>query len=213
MRRCFLSWAVLVALPLHAQTSLFVCKTKGGHTYSGPFRPPECPPDVPIRELNPDGSTKRIIPPVETPEQRGKREEAETKQRELEKRGEAQRRNDRRLLQSYETEDDIEKARGRALADPMRQIERAKQRSKELDADRKRLSEEAEFYTKRKLPEHLQRSLDDNAEQRAAQDRAIQAAKAEMEGINDRFDEDLRRFRELVKEATSATPPEGGSGR
>jgi hypothetical protein len=190
--------AALLALPSTAW-GWFVCITKDGHTYNDEKPPPECK-DVPVKEMNPDGSLKRIIPPPETPAQRAARETEEKEQRKREKQDEQRRNEIRRLLQ-YESADAIEAARLRALAGPFKLIDHAKQRLRELDNEHKRWNEEAEFYVNRPMPDDLKQKVRDNDDERAWQKKAIDDANGEIRKINTRFDSDRDRFLELVKDA------------
>jgi hypothetical protein len=199
-------WIVLAALavlPIGAWSQLYVCTTPGGRTLTGDTPPPECQ-SVVIRELNRDGSIKRVIEPPLTPEQKKKREEEERKRRALEVAAQDQLRKDRALLETYASEDEIESSRDRTLASRQALIDRANQQLKEFKMDRKRLDEETEFYQKRQLPDKLKRALEDNAALQAQQIKAIDDIRADMQRINERYDAELQRFRELVMRG--ATP-------
>jgi hypothetical protein len=201
-----LGWIVLAALaavPACAWSQLYVCTTPAGRTLTGDIPPTECQ-NVPIRELNRDGSIRRVIEPPLTPEQRQKRELEEKKRRERETAAQEQMRKDRALLETYASEDEIEASRDRTLASRQMLIDRANQQLKEFKMDRKRLEDESEFYAKRQLPEKLKRSLDDNAGLQAQQLHAIDDIRTDMQRINERYDAELRRFRELV--IRGATP-------
>jgi hypothetical protein len=195
--------ATLAALPGGVGAQLYVCTTPSGRTLTGDLPPPECQ-NVQIRELNRDGSVRRIIEPPLTPEQRKKREEEEKARRERERSAQEQLRKDRALLEAYASEDEIESARDRVLAERQALIDRATQQLKEYQMDRKRLEDESEFYVKRSLPEKLKRGLADNTELQAQQKRQIEEIRADMQRINERYDADLRRYRELV--LRGATP-------
>ncbi|HUD26623.1 MAG TPA: hypothetical protein VMQ45_13095 [Burkholderiaceae bacterium] len=195
--------ATLAALPGGVRAQLYVCTTPSGRTLTGDLPPPECQ-NVQIRELNRDGSVRRIIEPPLTPEQRKKREEEEKARRERERAAQEQLRKDRALLEAYAGEDEIESARDRVLAERQALIDRATQQLKEYQMDRKRLEDESEFYVKRSLPEKLKRGLADNTELQEQQKRQIEEIRADMQRINERYDADLRRYRELV--LRGATP-------
>jgi len=195
--------AALAVLPASAWAQLFVCKTPNGRTLTGDVPPPECQ-DVPVRELNRDGSVKHVIEPPLTDEQKRKREEEEKKRKELEREAREQNRKDRALLETYASEEEIDASRDRTLANQQALIERANQQLKQIKADRKRLEDEAEFYVKRKMPEKLKRAIEDNDTLQAQQLHTIELIKADMERINERYDAELQRFRELVNRG--ATP-------
>jgi hypothetical protein len=195
--------AALGALPTAAWSQLFVCTTPGGRTLTGDQPPPECQ-NVVVRELNHDGSIKRVIEPPLTPDQKKKHEEEEKKRHQREMQAQEQLRKDRALLETYASEDEIEASRDRTLASRQALIERANQQLKGFKVDRKRLDEESEFYAKRQLPDKLKRALEDNAALQAQQLKTIDDIRADMQRINERYDAELQRFRELVMRG--ATP-------
>jgi hypothetical protein len=195
--------AALALLPIGAWSQLYVCTTPGGRTLTGDTPPPECQ-NVVIRELNRDGSIKRVIEPPLTPEQKRRREEDDKKRRALEMAAQEQLRKDRALLETYASEDEIDASRDRTLASRQALIERANQQLKEIKMEHKRLEDETEFYARRQLPDKLKRALEDNAELQTQQLKTIDDIRAEMQRINERYDAELRRFRELVMRG--ATP-------
>jgi hypothetical protein len=194
--------AALLALPVGVHAQLYVCTTPGGRTLTGDRPPPECQ-NVQIRELNRDGSVRRIIEPPLTSEQRKKRDDEEKARRERERAAQEQLRKDRALLEAYAGEDEIESARDRVLAERQALIDRANQQLKEFKIDRKRLEDEAEFYAKREMPEKLKRALADNTSLQEQQLRQIEDIRADMQRINEHYDSDLRRYRELVLRGAS----------
>jgi len=193
----------LALLPLGAGAQLYVCKTPSGKTLSEDQPPPECK-DTVIRLLNRDGSIKSTIEPPMTPEEKQAKDAEERRRHEREMQAQDQLRRDRALLETYGSEDEIEAVRNRALAGRQTLIERANQRLKEYRDDRKHLEDEAEFYARRPMPDKLKRSLEDNTALQDQQLRAIEDIRVEMQHINERYDVDLRRYRELV--ARGATP-------
>jgi hypothetical protein len=193
----WLSSALLMLVPMGARAELYVCTTHAGRTLTGDMPPPGCEDSV-IRVLNPDGSTKRVIEPPLTPEQRKARDLEERRRHEREMQAQDQMRKDRALLETYASEDEIQASRDRTLASRQALIDRANQQLKEFKADRKRLDDDAEFYAKRKIPEKLKRALDDNAALQEQQLRQIDDIRTDMQHINERYDSELRRFRELV---------------
>jgi hypothetical protein len=195
--------AALGALPTGAWSQLFVCTTPGGRTLTGDAPPPECQ-NVVVRELNHDGSIKRVIEPPLTPDQKKKHEEEEKKRHQREMQAQEQMRKDRALLETYASEDEIEASRDRTLASRQALIDRANQQLKGFKVDRKRLDDESEFYAKRQMPDKLKRALEDNAALQAQQLKTIDDIRADMQRINERYDGELQRFRELVMRG--ATP-------
>lgn len=179
---------------------MFTC-VANGRTYSGDRPPPECS-NSDIRELNRDGSLRRLIPrPLTAEEQKARAIEAKKKAEEEEK-ALAQRRRDRSLLEAYANEQEIDVARNKALMSSNEVVKRSQARLENMDAERKRLVEETEFYKKRETPESIKRALANNEQERAAEQKIIRDAQADMQRINDRFDSDKQRFRELVTQGS-----------
>jgi hypothetical protein len=176
--------------------SIYSC-TANGKTYSGDRPPAECA-NSDIRELNRDGSLRRVHPrPLTVEEQRARAMEAKKRLEDEEKLA-AQRRVDRSLLEAYANEEEIEAARAKALDSSSAVIARATQRIEGLKVEKKRLDDESEFYRKRELPDNIKRGYILNTQSVGAEEKVIAEARAEMQRINERFDAEKRRFRELV---------------
>lgn len=186
-----------------AQAQLFVCTTAAGRTITADRPPAECA-DRPVRELRPDGSVRRVIEPPLTAEQRAAREAEARRQAEEAERQRSQMRRDLSLLETYGSENEIEATRNRALGDRQVIIERANKRMDELKRERKKLDDETEFYAKRDMPEKLKRALAANNDMIKTQQKAISETRADMVRVNERYDAEVRRFRELV---TSGAQP------
>ncbi|HUL64537.1 MAG TPA: hypothetical protein VLW55_07955 [Burkholderiaceae bacterium] len=180
-----------------ARAQLFVCTTSAGKTITADRPPLECA-DRPVRELRSDGSVRRTIEPPLTAEQRAERDAEAKRQIEEAERRRGQMRRDLSLLETYGSESEIEATRNRALGDRQVLIERAVKRMDELKRERKKLDDETEFYEKHDLPEKLKRALAANNEMVSSQQKAIAETKADMARVNERYDAESRRFRELV---------------
>lgn len=195
-------WSLLLAaLPASGQTPgpggfMYTC-ISNGKVYTADRPPVECA-NVDMRELNRDGSVRRIIPrPLTLDEQRARALEAK-KKIEDEERQLAQRRRDRSLLEAYATEAEIEAARKKSLEGAEQIIKRSQERSLSLAQDKRRLDDEAEFYKKREQPDSLKRAYALNEQATAAEQKIVAEARGEVDRINERFDYEKRRFRELV---------------
>jgi hypothetical protein len=195
---CLLWW---IAAPAAAQ-SLYTCSA-GGRTYTGDRPPPECY-NSDVRELNRDGSLRRVIPRPLTAEEQKARALEEKRKAEAEERALAQRRRDRSLLETYASEEEIETARVRALMSSQEIVRRSQVRLERMGEDRKRLQDETEFYKRRDVPENLKRAISSNEQERVAEQKIIRDAQSEIQRINDRFDADLKRFRELMAQGAQA---------
>jgi membrane-associated HD superfamily phosphohydrolase len=192
----------LAAAPASAQ--LFVCTTSGGKTITSDRPPPECA-DRAIRELRSDGSTKRVIEPPLTPEQKAQREVERKKRLQEEEIAREQLRKDKALLEAYSTEAEIDDARDRQIAQRNQMIETAAKRLETHQRERKKLDSELEFYVNRPVPDTLKRKIESNTAIARSEEKIIASLKADIVRINERFDEDRRRFRELVSSGAIAT--------
>jgi Domain of unknown function (DUF4124) len=187
------AFLLAVATAASAQSATMYTCVANGRTFSGDRPPPECH-NSDIRELNRDGSLRRVIPrPLTAEEQKARAIEAKKKAEE-EERALAQRRRDRSLLE----------ARSKALMSSNEVVKRSQVRLDRMAEERKRLMEETEFYKNRETPETIKRALAGNDQERGAELKIIKDAQSEMQRINDRFDADKKRFRELVSQGAQA---------
>ena len=171
------------------------------------------------RELRPDGSVKRQIPPTMTTEERNElevKERAESAQRVGAK--DAVRR-DRLLAQRFPNEAAHNKAREAALNDAQRAVKLSESRITLLTTERKPLLDELEFYVGKPPPPKLKQLLDANDAATDAQRSLLQNQQEEIVRINANFDAELQRLRRLwggagsgpVALHTVATVPSGSN--
>lgn len=149
------------------------------------------------RMLNADGSTKKVVPPTMTADERV---EAEARERERAARRAAELdavRRDRNLRTRYPNEASHQKARVAALDDFKRTLLLSEKRLEALAAEKKPLLEEAEFYVGRTMPTRLKQQLDGIDATTEAQRALIQNQQAETQRINATFDAELARLRQL----------------
>ncbi|SPE31488.1 conserved exported hypothetical protein [Burkholderiales bacterium] len=195
--------ALLSCPAVRAQTQMYVCTDRTGHTHAERYPPPECK-DRDVRELNPDGSLKRVIAAPLTKEQRKKREEEEEVRLREEEQERAQLHRDRALLETYGSVDEIDSARRRDLAGRQMLIDRADQRIAQYERERKRLEDEAEFYQHRELPADLRDKFAANKALVQQQEKTRADAQLEMQKINERYDTEKHRYQELEDMARKA---------
>jgi hypothetical protein len=149
------------------------------------------------RVLNADGSTKRVLPPTMTADERA---DFEAREREKAARRASEVdaiRRDRNLRIRYPNEAAHQKARLAALDDLKRTLNLSQQRLDVLAAEKKPLLEEAEFYVGRAMPTRLKQQLDGIDATAEAQRALIQNQQAETLRINASFDAELARLRRL----------------
>jgi hypothetical protein len=189
--------ALLLLAAMPASAAVFVCTDANGRTITSDRPPAECHGMV-VRELRADGSVRRVIEPPLTAEQRKARAEQARREQEEQERRRAQARRDVALMETYATEAEIEAARQTAISSRQQLIERAQKRLEDHARDRKRLDNEAEFYTRRKMPATLERAFENNETLVQSERKLIADMQADIARINERFDHELKRFRELV---------------
>lgn len=161
--------------------------------------------DRPIREcldreqrvLNRDGSERQVLPPSMTSDERAAAEEAE-RRRQIERaaRADAARR-DRNLIARFPDEASHLTAREAALAPVRKAIAASEKRLSEMEKDRQPLLTETEFYKGRELPTKLRTQLEFIDVTVDAQKSVIQSQQAELKRINDLYDAELARLRQL----------------
>lgn len=149
------------------------------------------------RILNRDGSLKTVYPPTLTVDERAEKEAAERKAAEARAAQADAVRRDRNLLARYPNEAPHRKAREAALDTVRVAIKASEKRLQALEAERKPLLDEAEFYPNRALPPKLKGQLDANDAAGEAQRALVATQAAEMERINTNFDAELERLRRL----------------
>jgi hypothetical protein len=117
---------------------------------------------------------------------------------------EAKRRN-QALLNTYASEKDIDDARARALQSNDEAIKDAERKVADAQKRQKQLATEAEFYQKRPMPGQLKLDIQNNQVELKAHGDLLDAKRKETAVINAKYDEDKRRYIELMKAGTVAT--------
>ncbi len=146
---------------------------------------------------NPDGSVKGTHPPSLTADERAEREARERRAAE-EARGLAEAgRRDKQLKARYPTEASHQQARAAALDNVRRAIREGELRLRQLEAERKPLLNEAEFYQGRNLPPKLKQALEANEASAAAQRQASANQESELRRLTAFYDAELERLRRL----------------
>lgn len=161
---------------------------------------PECT-STEQRELNPDGSLKRIVPPTLTDDERAANEQKELAQKiKLQAMNDAVRR-DRNLMQRFPDEATHYRAREKALDEWRVATKNSQARIALLQQDRKKLDDERQFYendkVKKPLPHALKQKIDANDAALEAQRSLAQTQQTEIKRIDDLYDAELARLRKL----------------
>ena len=191
--------ATLTGTSALAAGNFFCCNDASGKQVCGDILPQACYGRA-YRELGSNGQTIRTVDAPLTAEQRSQREaEEEKRKREEEKRKEQQRK-DQALLNTYGNEQDIELMRKRAEGDVLKAIANAEKKIAEIRQQRKVFENEAEFYKKKTLPLDVKKGLADADSDINSQEVFIADKRKELKVIHEKYDEDKRRFIELISQ-------------
>ncbi len=149
------------------------------------------------RVLNADGSVKRVLPPTLTADERA---DAEARERDAMAERAARQdaiRRDRNLMLRFPDEAAHRKARESALDDVRKSLRLSEARVAALQAERKPLMDEAEFYAGTSMPRKLRGQIDANDASLEAQRALVQNQQLEVVRINRLYDAELERVKKL----------------
>ena len=155
------------------------------------------------------GTVKGKIGPVLNVHERAELEAKEKAEMEERARAAEEKRRDRALMIRYPNKDVHDRERTEAVNQVNLVIAAATIRIKELQDQRVGIDRELEFYQKdpSKVPPLLRRQIDENTENLAVQQRFIVDKQAEIKRVNDRFDAELARLKQLWLLQRSAVAP------
>jgi len=176
--------------------SIYQCVDSSGKRLTSD-RPIAACTDREQRQLNPDGSVKRIIPPSMTSEERAALETTERAEhaKHVTKKDEIRR--DRMLALRFPNLAAHNAAREAALNDVRRAVRTSESRITSLAVERQPLMDEAEFYVGKQLPAKLKQLLDANDAATDAQRSLLQNQQEEIVRINANFDAELERLKRI----------------
>ncbi|WP_342619694.1 DUF4124 domain-containing protein [Rhodoferax sp. GW822-FHT02A01] len=177
---------------------IYTCVDAQGRKLTSDRPIPECL-DREQKVLNPSGTVKQKVGPSLTAAERAQQEAREKQQLEEQNRLAEEHRRDRALLIRYPSKAVHDKERAEALAQIDVVSKAADLRLNELAAQRKKLDDEMEFYKKdpSKAPMYLKRQVEDNKHSVEVQKQFIAEQESESRRVNERFDLELTRLRQL----------------
>lgn len=187
---------------------IYSCEDAKGRTITADRPIAECI-DRPQRELSRSGLVKRQLGPTLTAHEQVALDEKEKRAAEVRAREIEERRRDRALLQRYPTRTAHDQERAAALVQIDEVIKASSKRRGELAGQRKAIASEFEFYAKdpSKAPGALKRSLEENESSVAVQQKFIQDQEMEKKRVNQRFDEELLKLKQLWAQMTPSANP------
>lgn len=185
--------------------SIYSCVDARGRTITADRPVPECL-DRPQNELTGSGTVKRQLVPSLTVQELAVQEAREKRAADLRAREADEKRRDRALLLRYPSQPVHQQERAAALAQIEEVMKAGRTRARELAEQRKGIQNELEFYIKdpRKVPEPLKRMLQENDSDLAAQDKFMGEREQEKTRVNQRFDQELVKLKELWPAAAAA---------
>lgn len=188
-----------VPTPAHAQAvkSIYCCDDENGRPICGDVLPSACFGRA-YREMSPQGAVRRYVDAPLSREERARRAEAERLEREEAARLLVQRRLDEALFETYPSLEAIDEREARALAEIERSVADVRLREQELQEQRKRYEQEAEFYQGRDMPRELENALRSVDTEMAAYRSVIDSKDAEKDALRERFAADRKRYAELL---------------
>ena len=195
-------FATLLLFPLlygsMAGAGLFKWVDDEGEVHYGDRIPPEYS-DKERRKLNEQGRTLKVYDAARTPEEIAEAERLEALRLEQEKQDAEQQRKDHVLLATYSSEDDLLKTRDGKLASVEGLIQLTYRRIESMNLRMKQLTEDAADFERsgKPVPELLTRQIENIRIQTAENESFIVIKKQEQYEINERFQKDINRFREL----------------
>ena len=198
--------ATVTAAPLAALAQpasgeyTYRCTGNDGKKYYGSTIPNACL-GRPLELINKQGlMVKRIDPEGDEKKRIAKEDEAE-KKRELEAANREAQRRTRALLATYTSEKDIEESRSRDLQNHDRGVREVQKRINDIKKRQERFEKELDLFKtagKGEPPSRLREEITNARIDLKAQETLLDAKKKEALGINARYDEDKRRYKEAI---------------
>jgi hypothetical protein len=176
--------------------SIFTCIDDRGRKLTADRLIPDCTARE-QRELNQDGSLRRVHPPILTVDEKAERDARERRMAETKAALAEAVRRDRNLLARFPNEASHRKAREAALDTVRAAVKSRDSRLSELAAERQPLMAEAEFYKGRALPAKLRIQIDANDAATDAQRESAKSLEAEFDRVNSLYDSELARLNRL----------------
>ena len=192
------SFALLApALAQQAPQRMYKCIDARGKTYYTQVPPAECLGRE-TQELNKSGTVIRKTERPLNPAELQAREAEKKKKAEQDEFAKEERRKNTALLNTYSSEKDIEDARARSLQEAQTAISDTEKSIAGAQKRQQDLEKEKEFYTKKPMPFKLKNELSNLDIEIKNQTALLEAKKKEISTINQKYDEDKRRYVELT---------------
>lgn len=207
------AWVVsagLLTLASAQAQGIYTCTDHKGRRITSDRPIVECL-DREQQQLGKTGIVRQVVPPSYTANERAKIEDKQRAENEIKARAAEEKRRERALLIRYPNQAVHNKERQEALAQIDEVIAAVNKREGALKLQRKEVETEMEFYQAdlSKAPFWLRRKLEDSDKQMVVQKRFLEEQAQEKLRINQRFDEELVKLRQLWEPTAAAAG--GGS--
>lgn len=186
----------------HAAKS-YCCSDERGRQVCGDSLPKECYGRA-YREVSERGTTLRQVEAPMTAEQQAKREAEVAEKKKAERAAVEEKRKNQALLNTYASEKDVDLAKERTLADVDNRTKEVQAKYNDAVKRKQKLEGELEFYKKKTVPPELTEQIKASEAEIKAQQNAIEAKKKEMEQVRIRFDDEKKRYLELIRGGKNA---------
>ncbi|MDD5175452.1 MAG: hypothetical protein PHQ05_03385 [Sterolibacterium sp.] len=190
-------------LPSAYAGKTYCCADEHGRQVCGDSLPRECF-GRPYRELSERGTLLRQVDAPLTAEQQAQRDAIIANKKKGERAAMEEKRKNQALINTYTTAQDVDIARDRALADMENSAKEIQAKYNEAVKRKQKLESEMEFYKKKSVPPELKEQIKVNDSEIKAQQTAIEVKKQEMDQIRARFDDEKKRYQELMRGGKSA---------
>jgi len=162
----------------------------------------------PNEQLNNQGTVTKRNEGALTPEQLAAQEAERKRKLDEDMAAKEEKRKNMALLNTYSSEQDIAEARARALKANAEAVDEAQRKVADAQKRQQELAAEAEFFKKKPMPAQLKQDIQVNDAAIVSHTELLDKKKKEIDTINAKYDEDLRRYRALVKSglASPAAP-------
>lgn len=199
--------------PVAAQ-NIYACVDAKGRKITADRPIAECM-DRTQQELGRTGLVKRQVEPVYTAQERAVIEEKEKAAAELRAREAEDKRRDRALLLRYPSRAVHDQERTTALTQIDEVIKAASNRTGQLTEQRNAINTELEFYAKdpSKAPAMLKRRVEENDGSVLVQKKFIADQEQEKKRVNQRFDEELGKLKQLWGGAVTVSNTSAASSK
>jgi hypothetical protein len=183
-----------------SREAVFRCKDRDGQTHYGDSMPPQCA-GMDTEVLNDRGMQVRLIEGEGTRQKRLEREAVEAKVR---KEKEQRALRDRTLTETYLSVEDIERLRGQRLEQlnamyrvTEQNLSNLRERQTRLEGQIARFRPYSDKPNAPPLPDHLASEMVNTVKGLRVYQESLAANRKEQKELNEQFDSDVRRFKEL----------------